>query len=218
MITTTSPEKAHDIFKRGLKRTAMRMPFDPAKRYFCVEDPKEGWRVFLRACCFIHEKPAPGEAIDFTRFIVVKKAGSPAGAREWEPPKGQMEGKDGLRNPADSLQKILKDNVKREVAEEARIHQLQNIDYTGIVLEGIETSYEPNTFFQYHVFRATVSAAEFRKAAEELAWYREHPAAFAKLKRDKREKDEIAWYSPRETQISGRWSSTLVGKYLKTFA
>lgn len=214
-------EVKHDVFQKGLKRGAARLPHDPAKRYFFVEkeataeDP--GWRVYLRACCFLHEKPADGQPIDFSKFVVVKRTGKPANGREWEPPKGQMEGKDGLRNPSDSIMKILTTNLRREVGEEARIKQIQNLHYTGLVLEGVEKDYPPNTFFQYHIFQATVTPQEYRRAAEELAWYKEHPDAFARLKRDKREKDEIAWFSPSETRIMGRWSPSIVALYLKNF-
>ena len=209
----------HDVFQKGLKRGAARLPHDPAKRYFYVEKlttaEEPGWRVYLRACCFLHNKD--DTPIDFGKFVVVKTAGKPTTGRNWEPPKGQMEGKDGLRNLSDSIMKILTTNIKREVGEEARIKSIQNMHYTGIVLEGVEKDYPPNTFFQYHVFQATVTPQEYRRAAEELVWYKEHPDAFARLKRDKREKDEIAWYSPSETQIMGRWSPSLVALYLKNF-
>ena len=207
----------HDVFQDGLVRGADRLKHDPAKRYFYLEKPSE-WRVYLRACCFIHEKPAPGEPVDPMKFLVVKRTGGNAQGREWEPPKGQMEGKDGLRNPSDTVLKILKENVKREVSEEAHTRHVSNLDYTGLVFESREKDYPPNTFFQYHVFRAIVTPAEFRHAAEELQWYREHPAAFARVKRDKREKDDIAWYSPSETQLMGRWSPSLVAMYLKKYA
>jgi len=194
------------------------MPYDPAKRYFYVEHPTEGWRVFLRACCFIHEKPAAGAAIDPMKFAVVKRAYANPATAAWEPPKGQMEGKDGLRNPSDSIIKILEGNMRREITEEARIRRVENMDYTGLVLEGVEKDYPPNTFFQYHIFRAVVTPAEFRHASEELLWCREHPDAFARLKRDKREKDDIAWFSPSETKMMGKWSPSIVAMYLKEFA
>ena len=209
----------HDVFQKGLKRGAARLPHDPAKRYFYVEKlttaEEPGWRVYLRACCFMHNKD--DTPIDFSKFVVVKTAGKPAAGRNWEPPKGQMEGKDGLRNPSDSIMKILTANLKREVGEEARIKSIKNLHYTGLVLEGVEKDYPPNTFFQYHVFQATVTPEEYRRGAEELVWYKQHPDAFARLKRDKREKDEVAWYSPSETQIMGRWSPSLVALYLKKF-
>ncbi len=226
-----------DVFQRGLKRGAERLKYDPEKRYFYVESVKEGWRVYLRAGCFIHEKPTAtrgwasgdsreihnekplqGQCIDPTRFIVVKRAGKPATGREWEPPKGQMEGKDGLRDPNESIMHILRENVKREVGEESRIKHLQGLEHTGLVFQGQEPDYPPNHYFQYHIFRALVTTKEWIHASEELQWYREHPAAFARLKRDKKEKDAIAWYNPSETQLMGKWSPKLVALYLAKYA
>ena len=211
----------YNIFQRGLKRGAERLPFDPAKRYFYVEHPTEGWRVYLRACCFIHEKPSAtneNPSIDPMRFIVVKSRGKPANGKEWEPPKGQMEGKDGLRDPRDSILDILRANVKREVAEESRIKKLQGLELTGLVFQGREKDYPPNHYFQYVIFHAQVTSKEWMRASAELDWYREHPAAFERLKRDKKEKDAITWYSPSDTKLMGKWSPSLVAMYLKKYA
>ena len=206
----------HDVFQRGLLRGSERLPFDPAKQYFYVEHPTEGWRVYLRSCCFVHEKPLAGEAqVDTSRFVVVKRTGADPKSKAWEPPKGQMEGKDGLRKG--SIMQHLRENVKREVAEEARIESLQNLTHTGLWFEGRENDYPPNTFFQYHIFSAFVQPKEWLRASEELQWCREHPDAFARLKRDKREKDEIAWYTPSEHKFMGRWSAKIVIMYLKKF-
>jgi ADP-ribose pyrophosphatase YjhB (NUDIX family) len=210
----------YNIFQRGLKRGAERLPYDPVKRYFYVEHPTEGWRVYLRACCFIHEKPQQGvenPRIDPLRFIVVKRRGKPANGKEWEPPKGQMEGKDGLRDPKDSIMDILRANVKREVAEESRIKQLQGLEFTGLVFQGREKDYPPNHYFQYVIFHAQVTTKEWMRASAELDWYRAHPAAFERLKRDKKEKDAISWYSPSDTKLMGKWSPTLVAMYLKKY-
>ena len=95
-----------DVFQKGLIRGSEKMPYDPEKSYFYVEHPQEGWRVYLRACCFIHEVPEEGACIDPTRFLVVKRSGRAANGKEWEPPKGQMEGKDGLSHPRTSLENI----------------------------------------------------------------------------------------------------------------
>jgi 8-oxo-dGTP pyrophosphatase MutT (NUDIX family) len=208
----------------GLIRGSAKMPYDPEKAYFYVEHPEftpsggtKGWRVYLRACCFIHEKPLPGEqdkCIDLTRFLVVKRTGRPANGKEWEPPKGQMEGKDGLAHPRTSIVNILKDNAKREVYEEARVKGLIGLEYTGLVFEGRESDYPPNTYFQYHIFRAQVSQRQWMAAASELDWCRAHPAAHARMTRDKREKDALAWYSPSETKLMGRWSPSIVALYL----
>lgn len=214
-----------DIFQKGLIHGAERLPYDPEKRYFYVEHPVEGWRVYLRACCFIHKKAECshsmlssdlGTPIDYNSFIVVKRVGKSPYGNEWEPPKGQMEGKDGLR--AKSVKQALKDNIRREVAEEARIKHIIGLEETGLVFQGRENDYPPNHYFQYHIFRAQATAAEIQKASDELAWCREHPLAFARMKRDKREKDEISWFSPSETKLMGKWSPKIVVQYLNKYA
>jgi ADP-ribose pyrophosphatase YjhB (NUDIX family) len=129
-----------------------------------------------------------------------------------------MEGKDGVKNPRTRIMTLLTENVEREVAEESRIKVLQGLRHTGMVFENVEKNYPPNTFFQYHIFQALVSPKEWMRASAELEWCREHPAAFSRMKRDKREKDMIQWYSPSETRIMGRWSAQIVAMYLKNFA
>lgn len=212
----------HDVFQEGLLRGSEKMPYDPKKAYFYVETPsfresggKEGWRVFLRACCFMHEVPQEGECIDFKRFIVVKRTDGAANGKEWEPPKGQMEGKDGLAHPRTNLLKLMAENVKREVYEESRVKRLIGLEHTNLVYEGKENDYPPNTFFQYHIFRAQVTPSTWMKAAAELDKCRANPSTFKKMKRDMREKDALAWFSPSETRLMGRWSPKIVILYLK---
>jgi hypothetical protein len=223
----------HDIFQPGLVRGSGTTSFDPEKSYFFVETPdytpsagKSGWRVYLRACCFIHEQPegpqgqSPQETpcVDLRRFIVVKKTGMPANAKAWDPPKGQMEGKDAMKHPRTPLLKLIETNIKREVEEESRIRSLKGLEYTGLVLEGVESNYPKNTFFQYHIFRAQVATKEWMAASSELDWCRAHPAAHARMKRDYREKDALSWYSPSDTKLIGKWAPKLVIMYLKNMA
>jgi hypothetical protein len=212
----------HDIFQPGLVRGSGTTSFDPEKSYFFVETPdytpsagKSGWRVYLRACCFIHEQPEEGKCVDFSRFIVVKKTGMPANAKAWDPPKGQMEGKDAMKHPRTPLLKLIETNIRREVQEESRIRSLKGLEYTGLVLEGVESNYPKNTFFQYHIFRAQVATKEWMAASSELDWCRAHPAAHARMKRDYREKDALSWYSPSDTKLIGKWAPKLVIMYLK---
>ena len=212
----------HDVFQEGLLRGSEKMPYDPKKAYFYVETPsfresggKEGWRVFLRACCFMHEVPQEGECIDFKRFLVVKRTDGAANGKEWEPPKGQMEGKDGLAHPRTNLLKLIAENVKREVYEESRVKRLVGLEHTNLVYEGKENDYPLNTFFQYHIFRAQVTPSTWMKAAAELDKCRANPSTFKKMKRDMREKDALAWFSPSETRLMGRWSPKIVILYLK---
>ena len=203
-----------NVHQPGLRRGAERLPFAPHKRYFYVEHPEEGWRVYLRACCFIHEV---GHR-DPKRFVVVKRTGAEASKKTWEPPKGQMEGKDGLAHPRWSVLQLLTENVNREVEEEAKISKFESLYYTGLVLQSREKDYPPNTYFQYHVFQATVTPATIEKALGIFAWFKEHPAAFARVKKDKREKDELAWFDPNRTRLMGKWSPTLVMMYFQAYS
>lgn len=201
-----------DVFQPGLKRGAERLPHAPNKRYFYVEHPKEGWRVYLRACTFIHEE---GQPFDAQRFIVVKTTGANAKGKSWEPPKGQMEGKD--TDAEKSIYENLIENVYREVEEEAKITKLSALRYTGMVYQGRENDYPKNTYFQYHIFQALVSPSSLADALKEFEWISEHPLAFARYKKDKREKDAITWFNPRQTKLMGRWSPSIVSMYLAKF-
>lgn len=212
-VVTTDPLKVFDVFQPGLRRGAERLPFDPAKRYFYVEHPEEGWRVYLRAACFIHEIARP---FDATRFLVVKRTdGDPARAT-WEAPKGQMEGKDAGPESR-SIMQLLRENIRREVAEEAKIRVLRGLDHTTLILQSSEPDFPENHFFQYHIFSAYAHTTQIEGAFQEFQWIAEHPAAFRRFRRDKREKDAVAWFQPGVTKLMGRWSPTLVAMYLKRY-
>ena len=210
-----------NVFQPGLKRGsevsayAKKMGYGSNKRYFYVENEKEGWRVFMRACCFIHIE---GER-DPSKFVVVKSTGENASKAVWEPPKGQTEGKDGLRNPSMSLLKILQENLEREVYEEAKIEMgaLKKMHHTGLVLQSSEKEYRENTFFQYHIFQAFITPEEYEKAKEKFVWYKEHPKAWDHLRKDNREKDAIDIFDPKTTKMYGRWSPSIVALYLNNF-
>ena len=207
-----------NVFQPNLKRGsevsayAKKMGYGSNKKYFYVE--KEGeFRVFMRACCFIHLK---GEH-DPAKFVVVKSTDMGSSAKSWEPPKGQTEGKDGLAHPDKPLMKVLEENLMREIEEESKIENVFRMKHTGLVLQSREKEYPENTYFQYHVFQAFIEADEFEKAKQKFAWYKEHPKAFNRLRKDNREKDEIDWYSPSKTRMYGRWSPSIVAMYLNSF-
>jgi 8-oxo-dGTP pyrophosphatase MutT (NUDIX family) len=200
-----------DVFQPGLKRGAERLAFAPHKRYFYVEHPTEGWRVYLRACCFLHEA---GKPLEKERFLVVKRYEGNAHAKTWEPPKGQMEGKDGLRDPKQSVLQLLEENVQREVEEEAKIKQIEHLKHTGLVLQSQEKDYPKNHYFQYHVFQGFVRPEIILLAAQEFQWLHEHPKAWLRMRKDKREKDDVGWFSPSKTKLMGKWSPSLVAMYL----
>jgi len=199
-----------DVFQPGLKRGSARLAYMPEKRYFYVESPREGWRVYMRAVVFLYEKGVP---FDKQRFLVVKKTDKGPKAKSWEPIKGQMEGRDGLPRGEDLL-RLMANNVHREVEEEGKITHITGLKYTGLAYQGQETDYPKDHYFQYHIFTAEVSSAQLQKAAEKLAWYKAHPDAFNKLESVKREKDELGWFNPHETKLMGRWSPGIVALYL----
>ena len=206
------PGEILNVFQSGLIRGSAKLPHAPHKRYFYVEHPTEGWRVFIRNVAMLHEDGVP---FNPQRFIVVKATGSTPSSYAWEPPKGQMEGKDGLEKSKKPLLKRMATALLREVEEESKIRTVKNLQYTGLVLQSSENDYPANTFFQYHIFSGTVPSKEIKEADEKFAWYNEHPAAFKKLKKDHTEKDAIGWFEPKKTRLFGRWSPSIVALYLQ---
>ena len=210
MANTPTPGLLN-VFEPGLIRGTAKLDFAPHKRYFYVEHPTEGWRVFLRACCFIHEADKP---FDPKQFLVVKRKGADPRTKAWEPPKGQMEGKDAKPESAPLIE-LMAENVRREVSEESKIHRIQNLRYTGLVVQSREPDYPPNTYFQYHIFQAFVQPSVLDEALAEFVWLNEHPAAFDRLRADKREKDALDWYDASKTRLMGKWSPSIVALYLQ---
>ena len=199
-----------DVFQQGLVRGSVALPYSPRKKYFYVEHPEEGWRVYLRAVCFVHELYRPFRA---DRFLIVKRTDGDPLKASWEPPKGQMEAKDG-RDKTKSVLQLLKENIRREVEEEAKISHLRELSHTGLVLQSTEPDFPPNTYFHYHVFSAYAHPSQIQRAFGEFTWITEHPEEFKAFRADQREKDAIEWYSP-EKKMMGRWSPSLVKMYLE---
>jgi 8-oxo-dGTP pyrophosphatase MutT (NUDIX family) len=210
----TDKHKIFDVFQSGLIRGSERLPYAPKKRYFYVEHPTEGWRVYLRSACFIHELYKPFQP---QKFLVVKRTDAAPEKASWEPPKGQMEAKDGEKSQK-SIMALLRENIRREVAEEAKITFVRELTHTGLVLQSIEPDFPPNTHFQYHIFSGYAHPVQLTNAFDEFTWFKEHPDAFRQLRSDKREKDAIAWFNGDETKMMGRWSPTLLNMYLKHFS
>jgi 8-oxo-dGTP pyrophosphatase MutT (NUDIX family) len=202
----------YDVFQKGLRHGSESLAFDPKKRYAYVEHPTEGWRVYLRSAMFLHERGKPFNA---AKFLVVKKRNAPYYAATWEPPKGQMEGKDKTNG---SVLNLLVENVKRETEEEAHVHRIYNLTHTGLVFQGQEEEYPPNHFFQYHIFQGFVSHNQIEEAFETFKWIKEHPKGFARWKRDYKEKDAISWFNPEKTRLNPRWCPSIVALYLKEYS
>jgi len=198
-----------NIFQPGLIRGSARLNYQPHKKYFYVEHPVEGWRVYVRMACFIHEFGST----DPTRFLVVKRKDASPSSNAWEPAKGQMEGKDAKPEGAPLIQ-LMAENVRRETLEEAKIENIKNLRYTGLVVQSREKDYPPNHYFQYHLFQAMTTPEEIEKAQKTFKWLNDHPKAFARMRSDVREKDALAWFDPKKTKMMGRWSPSILALYL----
>ncbi len=201
----------YDVFQPGLRRGSEHLPHDPIKAYAYVEHPTEGWRVYLRSAVFLHPRGAPANC---KNFLVVKRTGAPYHAATWEPPKGQMEGKDIRHNQP--IKALLEENVRRETEEEAHITDLIGLKHTGLAFQGQEKTYPPNWFFQYHIFRAEITPEAAQASQAWFRWAADHPKAFARMRRDRREKDAVAFYSPRATPLNPRWCPQIAALYFKS--
>lgn len=206
-----SPPPVYNIFQPGLVRGSAALRHAPHKQYAYVEHPTEGWRVYLRSCSFIHDEDDPNPL----KFLVVKATQKSPSSYAWEPPKGQMEGKD---LPADGpIMDALLQNAMREINEETGIPGEIPLIHTGLVFQGEEKDYPPNHYFQYHMFRGAISADVFDYVKARFAHYRAHPKEFAALKKDYREKDDIEWFDMKTNRLFGRWSPSIVMLYINSF-
>lgn len=221
-----------DVFQPGLRRGGANLPYDPEKKYFYVEHPTEGWRVYLRSAIFLHSvsnshlpkanahspkvRCPLNTQVKKQHFLVVKKRGAHKTSAAWEfAGKGQMEWKD-VGNRRISILDALEENVRRETEEESHITDIKRLKHTGLVFQAQESDYPPNHYFQYHIFQGFVTQDEVAKAFETFEWIKEHPKAFARWRRDRREKDAIAWFNPRETRLNPRWCPDIAALYLRS--
>ena len=199
-----------DVFQKGLIRGSARLPFDPEKAYAYVEHPQEGWRVYLRSCVFLHPINEPFQK---THFLVVKRTNARMSSPAWEPPKGQMEGKELL--PRISILEALKENVRRETEEEAHVTDITRLHHTGLVFQSQEASYPSNHYFQYHIFQGYLTPKQIDQSFSTFEWMKEHKAAVKRWRRDRKEKDAAAWFSPSKTRVNPRWCPDIVALYLQ---
>jgi hypothetical protein len=200
-----------DVFQVGLRRGAEALPFAPHKRYFYVEHPTEGWRVYLRSAVFLHPT---NEHFNKQRFLVVKRTGARKSSATWEPPKGQMEWKDTPQGQGNLLQ-LLKENVLRETEEESHVTKITNLKHTGLVFQAQEKDYPENHYFQYHIFQGFITPEQIKQSFDMFEWIHDHPKAFARFKKDRKEKDAVAWFNPRDTRLNPRWCPDIAALYLR---
>lgn len=199
-----------DVFQPGLRRGSERLPHDPVKKYFYVEHPTEGWRVYLRSAVFLHPI---NEKFNPYHFLVVKRKGARKSSATWEPPKGQMEWKD-TNGGRGSIMSLLVDNVLRETEEESHITSIEKLRHTGLAFQSQEISYPSNHYFQYHIFQGFLIPSQIKQSFDTFNWIKEHPKAFERWRRDRKEKDAVAWFDPKETRLNPRWCPDIFSLYL----
>jgi len=199
-----------DVFQKGLIRGSEHLPHDPKKAYAYVQHPQEGWRVYLRSCVFLHALDEPFHPLHFLVVHARKKRFSSAA---WEPPKGQMEGKEltGRKSVLD----LLKANVLRETEEESHITKVEGLRHTGLVFQSQETSYPKNHYFQYHIFQGFLTPEQIAKSFDTFQWIKMHPLGFERWKRDRKEKDAVDWFHPRTTRLNPRWCPDIAALYIR---
>lgn len=200
----------YNVFQPHLIRGSERSSFDPEKRYAYVEHPTEGWKVFLRSCVFLHPLK---ETFRPSHVLVVKRTGARMYSPTWEPPKGQMEGKDMTDDVG--IMALLEENVLRETEEESHVTEVRYLQHTGFVFQGREKNYPPNTYFQYHIFQGFVTDEQVNQSFETFEWIKEHPKGFKRWRRDRREKDAVSWFDPQKTRLNPRWCPDIMALYLQ---
>ena len=124
-----------------------------------------------------------------------------------------MEGKD--IKPRRAILELLKENVRRETEEESHITEIQNLTHTGLVFQSQESNYPPNHFFQYHLFQGFVEPVQLQQSFDTFAWMKDHKSAVTRWKRDRKEKDAVAWFNPKTTRLNPRWCPDIVVLYLR---
>jgi ADP-ribose pyrophosphatase YjhB (NUDIX family) len=199
-----------NVFQRGLLRGSEKLPHDPERRYAYVEHPTEGWRVYLRSCVFLHPLDKPFHP---THFLVVKRRGARYRTATWEPPKGQMEGKDMKKGL--SVLALLQENVRRETEEESHITEIRHLTHTGLVFQSQESNFPPHTFFQYHIFQGFITPQQIQQSFDTFDWIKQHPRAFERWRRERKEKDKVAWFDPSTTPLNPRWCPDITALYLQ---
>lgn len=150
-------------------------------------------------------------------------------ATEWEPPKGQMEWKElaaaGFRRGqavgVEDLLKAMRDGVCREIAEEAKIPaaDLHNLHVLPLSYsEAFKGAGVPaGAQLRYQFWTAEVTAANVAAAQRRLERIVGSPAVQARLAADKKEKDAVGFWEPKEVddwdKIRGGFSGTMTRMY-----
>jgi 8-oxo-dGTP pyrophosphatase MutT (NUDIX family) len=196
--------------------------FPSGKQYACIRDGKS--LCFLRNIAFLHP---PG---DPTTIVTVREWGSTTDVGMWEPPKGQMEWKEfaakgfrkGQRITTPQLVAAMREGLLRELSEEAKILPSEIRDFQLLPMSYSEAfpAAGPHAEFRYQFWTGVVTRTDFTKAEKRMADLVGHPDIWDTVTPDKKEKDAVAWWSPKTPgawkRIRGAFSGTMTRMYMNS--
>lgn len=173
------------------------------KQYAYVALPQEQIWVFLRTAIFLEVVGRPNKR---PQFVIVHDVGK-EGPHTWDVPKGQVEYKEFIdikhkyRTPQTALHGLLKEGIRRELEEEAKISidDVEDLkELTGLVVAGKHKDLPKNFHYQYHIFEGKVNYKLFDKAKKQLDRLRKNPVLTINMPKDIIEKDNILLWSPSD--------------------
>jgi 8-oxo-dGTP pyrophosphatase MutT (NUDIX family) len=171
------------------------------KQYAYVALPDTQIWVFLRTAIFLKVSGGPK---DEPHYIIVHDVGK-NGPHTWDVPKGQVEYKEFLdikhkfRTPQTGLQGLLKEGIRRELEEEAKIKisdvkNLKMVPYLAVA--GKHKDLPKNFHYQYYIFEGEVDYKLYEKAKQRIDKLRANPVLTIDMPKDVIEKDNITLWSP----------------------
>jgi len=174
------------------------------KQYAYVALPNSDVWVFLRTAIFLEVVDIPNNKSNEPKFVIVHDVGK-NGPHTWDMPKGQVEYKEFLdikrhyKSPQTGLHGLLKEGIRRELEEEAKIN-INNVtelnEIPNLAIAGKHNDL-PNKFhYQYHIFEGKVNYKHYEKAKKQIDKLRENPTLTIDMPKDIIEKDNITLWSP----------------------
>jgi len=173
------------------------------KVYAYVALPKAEIRVFLRTAIFLE---VIGLDSDKKHYVLVHDVGK-SGKHTWDVPKGQVEYKEFMdikskfRSPITGLHSLLKEGIRRELEEEAKISidDVINLrEIPNLVVAGKHKDLPEHFHYQYHIFEGKVHYKFFEKAKQQLDRLRNNPILTIDMPKDVIEKDNITLWTTSE--------------------
>lgn len=192
--------------------------FPSGKEYACIRG-EDGTKTFLRNIAFLHAPHNPN------KIVLVHEWEYPMDS-EWEPPKGQMEWKElkaaghrrGAKVDAEALLKAMREGVCREVAEEAKIPAtaIRDLHVLPIAYTAPFPKAGKDALFRYQFWTGEVTAETVAAAQKKLEAIVGNPAVQARLAADKKEKDAVGFWEPKNRswgRIRGAFSGEMTRMY-----